>query len=255
VAAYAKVVAVREEMVKRHPDVPDYRVGLARGYDNLGNVLRDTGRSAEAEGAHTKAIAGYETLAAQQPKRPHFLSTLGLALHNLGRDLAARGRHQEAVARYRQAIGRQRPLFNRQPQVIQFRRFLSDNYQDLTVSLRALGQVDEAAETTRERVKLWPGNANELYNAACEFALCVPIGDDTPHKQSLADEAMATLRAAVAAGFSEGAWMSRDADLVPLRGRDDFRRLVLGLMDRAMPADPFVHRSGVGRRSPFRRGP
>jgi hypothetical protein len=100
--------------------------------------------------------------------------------------------------------------------------------------------VDEAVGATREWVKLWPGDANELYNAACAFALCVPIGGDASHKQSLADEAMVTLRAAVAAGYSNGARMSRDHDLVPLRSRDDFRRLVAELFDRGFPTDPFA---------------
>jgi hypothetical protein len=34
--------------------------------------------------------------------------------------------------------------------------------------------------------------------------------------------------------------LNRDPDLVPLRGRDGFRRLVLDLMDHAVPADPFA---------------
>jgi hypothetical protein len=51
---------------------------------------------------------------------------------------------------------------------------------------------------------------------------------------------MVTLRAAVAVGYADGPHMAGDADLTPLRGRDDFRRLALDLMDRAMPAEPFA---------------
>jgi hypothetical protein len=51
-----------------------------------------------------------------------------------------------------------------------------------------------------------------------------------------AAEAVATLRSAVAAGFSDGDQMIRDPDLDPLRSRSDFQLL---MMDLAMPAVPF----------------
>jgi hypothetical protein len=144
------------------------------------------------------------------------------------------------VDRFRQAIGYLRPVFKDRPQDSQFRQHLSSSYDGLARSLCGLKRADEAAEVTRERVKLWPGKANELYDAACTFSLCVPVGGDAPRRQALADEAMATLRAAVSAGYTNGALLSRDPDLDSLRGRDDFRQLVLQLLDSAMPADPFA---------------
>ena len=66
------------------------------------------------------------------------------------------------------------------------------------------------------------------------------MASGTTESAGYADEAVATLRAAVAAGWSDGVIMARDPDLTPLRDRDDFRGLVLGLLDRAMPADPFA---------------
>ena len=51
---------------------------------------------------------------------------------------------------------------------------------------------------------------------------------------------MNALCAAVAAGWSDGAKLDRDADLAPLRGRDDYRRLVGETMDRAMPVNVFT---------------
>jgi tetratricopeptide (TPR) repeat protein len=207
---------------------------------NLGAALVTTGHLEEAAVALRKAVAISETLNKWQPQRLDYRSGLGLALHNLCELCQAQGRHGEAVALYRQAIDHQRAVFDRSPRVNQFRRYLSDHYVGLAKSLRALGRAREAAEATRDRVKLWPKEAGRLYDSACEFALCVPIAGNAIRKQSLSDEAMATLNAAVAAGYSDGAWMSRDTDLIPLRDRDDFRRLVLGLMDRAMPADSFA---------------
>jgi hypothetical protein len=52
-----------------------------------------------------------------------------------------------------------------------------------------------------------------------------------------ADRAMHWLRVALAAGYRNLANMRTDTDLDPLRGREDFRLLML---DLAMPADPFA---------------
>jgi hypothetical protein len=48
---------------------------------------------------------------------------------------------------------------------------------------------------------------------------------------------MAALRQAIAAGYGNLDQLRRDPDLGPLRGRDDFRQL---MMDLAMPAEPFA---------------
>jgi hypothetical protein len=58
-----------------------------------------------------------------------------------------------------------------------------------------------------------------------------------------ADDAMAWLSKAVAAGYVKPqhlAHMTRDPNLDALRDRDDFRRLMAGLMHRGFPADPFA---------------
>ena len=51
-----------------------------------------------------------------------------------------------------------------------------------------------------------------------------------------ADAAMASLRKAVTMGYRSPARFGTEDTLEPLRGRDDFRLL---MMDMAMPAEPF----------------
>ena len=87
---------------------------------------------------------------------------------------------------------------------------------------------------------MWKDNSGELYNVACDLALCVSIARDRDRKQILAAEAVATLRAAVAAGYRDAANTSRDPDLAPLHDRDDFRELLAEMFDRSFPADPFA---------------
>jgi hypothetical protein len=47
--------------------------------------------------------------------------------------------------------------------------------------------------------------------------------------QFYGDEAMKLLRDAVAKGFQDAAHMKKDSDLDPLRGRDDFQKLLADL--------------------------
>ena len=83
----------------------------------------------------------------------------------------------------------------------------------------------------------------ELYNGACELALCWPIARNVAQKAALADEAMRALHAAVGAGWSDVTHTYGDPDLAPLHDDSDFQALIAALwekLDRAMPADPFA---------------
>jgi hypothetical protein len=53
---------------------------------------------------------------------------------------------------------------------------------------------------------------------------------------------MTKLRAAVAAGSLDFAHVQVDTDLDALRSRPDFQLLIMDMMDRAMPSDPFAAR-------------
>jgi eukaryotic-like serine/threonine-protein kinase len=237
---YGKAIAVRERLVKEHPGVSDYQHGLAGSYHNIGLVLADAGRRRDAEEAYGKAIAIRERLVAQNPERMNNRSELGGSLNNIGYSLYLRGDFDRAIALYRKAIGHQRAALDKQPQVVGFRQFLSNHYNGLAKALRALGRADEAAGATRDRLKLWPGNPNQLYYVACDFALCVPIAWEAAAKKRYADEAMVVLRTAVAAGWTDAALTARDSDLAPLRDRPDYKALLAKLFDRGFPADPFA---------------
>jgi hypothetical protein len=82
-----------------------------------------------------------------------------------------------------------------------------------------------------------------LYDLARGHALLASAAADSRSGVSAAaapaeaNRAMAALRRAVAAGYHDLAEMQADRDLDLLRGRDDFKLL---MMDLAMPADPFA---------------
>jgi hypothetical protein len=56
--------------------------------------------------------------------------------------------------------------------------------------------------------------------------------------QSYADRALALLREAVRCGYRDAAHMQKDPDLDPLRGRDDFQKLLAELEKGARKGKP-----------------
>jgi tetratricopeptide (TPR) repeat protein len=77
-------------------------------------------------------------------------------------------------------------------------------------------------------------SSQDLYNQACVYASLSTVDDPST---ALTDRAMESLRRSLAAGLTDFAVMDRDPDLDPLRGRSDFRALVL---DRGFPSHPFA---------------
>jgi len=75
--------------------------------------------------------------------------------------------------------------------------------------------ADEAVRHLQTAVALRPKDTNTLYNAACAYGL-----------MKLKAEAMETVRQALAAGYGNLDWMSKDPDLDCLHDDPEFRKLV-----------------------------
>ena len=95
----------------------------------------------------------------------------------------------------------------------------------------AKAAVEAEAQAAGEKVP-----ADTLYNCACVFALCsAESKDDADLKKQYADRAMAGLLKAVKAGYKDAAHLTKDIDLDPLRGREDFKMLIAELEAKAEP--------------------
>lgn len=77
------------------------------------------------------------------------------------------------------------------------------------------GQNDEATRELQIATALRPNDANILYNAACTYGV-----------MQKAEEALATLKRARAAGYSNWVWAARDPDLACLYANPEFQVLV-----------------------------
>ncbi len=83
--------------------------------------------------------------------------------------------------------------------------------------------------------KLNRPDAESQFNAACYRAITAGVQAKTPGADAArlakddADRAMQWLHKAVQAGYKDAAHMKKDTDLDPLRGRDDFKKLLAEL--------------------------
>jgi serine/threonine protein kinase len=94
----------------------------------------------------------------------------------------------------------------------------------------------------RQTAEMWESlnraDADSLYNAACFRAVTagvfklIPDADATRLANEQADQAMAWLQQALAAGFKNVAHMKKDQDLDALRQRPDFMRLLSALEEK-----------------------
>jgi non-specific serine/threonine protein kinase/serine/threonine-protein kinase len=226
-----KTLAVRRAALgPDHPDTLKSMRRLANGYASLG-------RDAEALRLHEETLALMK--AKLGPDHPDTLWSTG----DLAGSLVALGRSSEAVALVDDCLIRaqRKPLGPRPMQSLLYHR------------LRALAQQRDASgcrQTAEMLEKLHCDDAPSLYYAACFRAITAGVlradartTDAARQADAEGDKALGWLTKAVAAGYDTPqhlAHMTRDADLDSLRDRDDFRRLMAGLMDRGFPADPFA---------------
>jgi hypothetical protein len=119
-----------------------------------------------------------------------------------------------------------------------YRQFYRNHLNVLTAVHAGLLEQEDAVRTAETHRDLgWDAPA-DAYNAACSLSLCIPIAakhdrlDDKQRKEAAqlyGDTAMKLLREAVSKGYKDMTHMKKDADLHPLRQREDFQKLVAEL--------------------------
>jgi serine/threonine-protein kinase len=243
---HRKSVAICEKLVADHPDVVDFRNRLAMSHHDLGWLLYYTGEPSNAEAEHRKALAIFQTLADNNPRVPGYRNDvanvdcgLSFVLRRLGRPAEARDYDERAVAAHE-------ALVTEDPKKPDYRERLAENYLSRGLNRRALGDFAGSAADLRRALKLsdvypqwanWHSFRSAWYHAALAgLAGQADSGVSAAEGASEAETAMTLLRKAVAGNFRSAAFRTLDV-LDPLRGRDDFRLL---MMDIAFPAEPFA---------------
>ena len=125
----------------------------------------------------------------------------GLCLERLGRKADAAGMRR----RMNEVLRQQLEVV---PEDVRARILLATN-------LASFGEADESIRHLQTAVALRPNDGNTLYNAACTYGVL-----------SRKTEALETLKKAIAAGYGNLNWASRDSDLDCLHDNPEFLKLV-----------------------------
>jgi tetratricopeptide (TPR) repeat protein len=205
--SYEAARAIEQTLADADPNFTEFQIGLANTYLETGDALRLTGQPARARASYEKALAIIERLIKARPASAGYLQVfLVFGLKGLGAAQQATGQAADAVASWRRSIASDERI--------------RSSYNETLYSLAGChARLGGIAGTT--------GSGLSAAEGAAEF-----------------DRAMVVLRRAVAGGYRNLLWMTRDPDLDPLRARPDFQVL---MMDLAFPSEPFSKNTDADR--------
>jgi eukaryotic-like serine/threonine-protein kinase len=214
------VLTIRQRRVRSDPENPTEQCCLAVTHREVGNCDAARLNYAAAVQSFAKSVEIFEKLDRAKALQDQFFRVkLGEA-----RQLLARCRKAErAVNSLDFAL--QQPAAEIPGLLdIRIRYFLKE--ENLPVAVESAAKFKERAGA----------KADDLYNAACVYALCAAAAKQAkapvvgiPGFERLADQAMALLKQAVAKGFKDAGHMKEDTDLESLRDRADFQKLIADL--------------------------
>jgi eukaryotic-like serine/threonine-protein kinase len=268
---YRQALAIQQKLTADFPTVPAYLLELARSHNGLGLLLRDLGKRPEAEQQYCQAQTIREKLAAEFPNVPQYQIELGGGYCNLGNLVRDSGRPSDSLLWFEKAIHTLTAAYEQERRLVLAKLFLRNShagrasaYDRLQRFTDAVKDWDKAIELTPKaeqavyraaratarinaglvaeavaevadlsRIPNW--NARQWYDFACVYGLA--SGKSVDNKQPYADRAIELLQRAVKAGYHDAAHMKKDTGLDPLRGRDDFKKLVAELEKKATPPE------------------
>jgi serine/threonine-protein kinase len=246
-AALQRALEMRENVAGATPAVAEFQHNVAKTYGNIGVMLMEAGRVGDAAEAQSRSVAILQKLVDDNPTAVELRRSLANGLNETGDILRLAGRTAEARAPYERALSILEGLVKVNEASLKDRAWMVQGLKGIGATRLADGRPADAVAAWRRAVAIGEKHrfdyGESLYYLACCHALLggsagVPgsglSAEDGPAEQGRATE---LLNRAVTAGFRDGTRMRRDPDLDPLRGRDDFRLL---MMDLAMPADPFA---------------
>jgi tetratricopeptide (TPR) repeat protein len=151
-----EAVKLFQELVDRHPDVPEYREGLGTSYNNLGRLLiRGGGRADAAEQALREARKHLESLADKFPGVADYSKSLAVNYSNLALLLGGdRRRADEAEQFKRKALELYRRLEHDYPTVPEYKSGLAAALHNAAFDSRKRNQLAEARQQMEQAVKL-----------------------------------------------------------------------------------------------------
>jgi tetratricopeptide (TPR) repeat protein/serine/threonine protein kinase len=206
----------------------------AWSHSHLGDVLREAGRPDEAMEAYGKALKLWRKLAAGSPGVPAYQSQLGATLNNLAIELNGRKDFAQAARLLEEAVARQKAALDIDPRNPRYRLCLRNHYWNLAEALLGRAEHGKAARVAAELPGLYPDAwqdsvraAGYLYRCAALAAKDTALPGDRRKElvEAYGHQAVALLRRALDRGWEDVTAVKAPV-FEPLRGRDDFQKLL-----------------------------
>jgi serine/threonine protein kinase len=232
---YQKMLDIMQKLVDANPATTQFQQFLCYAHANIAIVLSKTERPAEALTEYEKALAIMQKLADANPAVPDFQRQLA-KLHNyIGQLHAREKRFREALAALDRELAISQKLADAHPTITEYTSGLGYSHASRGKTNVRAGHAAEAAADLRRALALWDHDKGPSLETRLEraraLALLARLGGEAKSGVTgteaavFADQAVAALRAALEAGWSEYDEL-KEPDFDPLRGRDDFKKLL-----------------------------
>jgi serine/threonine protein kinase len=154
-AMLEKALAISEQLVAEHPNIPEYAVSSVNIRLRLNYDLRESD-PARAEANLRKALDVQSTLARRFPENFFYKFWLAAIQESLGGLLQEQGRLPEARSALQDGIASFEEVVQKDPKAGHVRGILAKNYLNLADVLRRMGQEQAAQEVSHKAQELRP---------------------------------------------------------------------------------------------------
>ncbi len=228
-----EALELRQEVVARRT------AKLSRNHPETLKAINNLAHSYAALGRHQDALdLREETLARRRVKHGDDHPLTLQSMHSVASSLVKLERGAEAIPIIDECVQRA-PGKGVHPSLIPWA---------MDLRLRHFQKSKDAAGC-RSTADMWDklnrSDADSLYTAACMRAVTAAVGKEDPKTPATdaarlaseqADAAIALLQKAAAAGYRDVDRMKKDRDLDPLRGRQEFKKLIADVEEKTQAA-------------------
>ena len=242
-AAFQKALAIYQKLADANPTFVEYLRPLANGYGDISWQFAQAGKNGEAIEYYAREEASRLKLAAAESTGPDDRNLLANCQTNTADLLRKAGRRVEARAACERALALREPLVKELPQVTSYRGGLAETYLRIGQLQSDAKDLAAAAATWRRAIALYEGlkvpSRSDSFLRACCHACLSELGDkpgsgvSAEEGRAETNRAMSLLRKAVTAGYVNPDSYRIESALDPLRGREDFKKLVAELEMKA----------------------
>jgi tetratricopeptide (TPR) repeat protein len=141
---YKKSLSISENLVDKHPDIPEYRHSLSGIHLVYASHFAELEQHIDAEKHYTIAAHNSSKLSADFPMVPMYRNMQAIISNNFGALLVANKRYQEAEEKIVFAMKIREQLSRDFPLIVEYRINLSDSFLSLGVVRADLGRRKEA---------------------------------------------------------------------------------------------------------------